>query len=106
MRRMTPRFSGDNIDANLKLVEALQAIAQTRGVTVAQVAIAWVMAQGKDIVPVVGSRRRDQLAEALGSLKLTLTAEDLAGIERCVPKGAAAGDRYAAPQMAQLDSEK
>ena len=105
MRRMTPRFSGDNLDANLQLVEALQAIASTRSASVAQVAIAWVMAQGQDIVPVVGSRRRDQLAEALGSLALTLSAEDLAAIERTVPKGAAAGARYAPALMATLDSE-
>ena len=105
MRRLTPRFSGDNLDTNLKLVEALEQVAKARGASVAQVAIAWVSAQGSDIVPVVGSRRLSQLAEALGSLALTLTPEDLAAIERTVPKGAAAGDRYAAAQMAQLDSE-
>jgi aryl-alcohol dehydrogenase-like predicted oxidoreductase len=105
MRRHTPRFSGENLDANLKLVEALEQVAKARGVSVAQVAIAWVSAQGSDIVPVVGSRKRAQLTEALGSLALTLSPEDLAAIERTVPKGAAAGDRYAAAQMAQLDSE-
>ena len=106
IRRMTPRFSGDNVDANLRLVEALHGIAQTKGATVAQVAIAWVRAQGRDIVPVVGARRRDRLAEALGSLDFTLSLSDLALIERAVPKGAAAGERYAPMQMAQLDSEK
>jgi pyridoxine 4-dehydrogenase len=106
MRRMTPRFSDANIDANLQLVEALRSIAQARGVTVAQIAIAWVMAQGREIVPVIGARSRQRLAEALASLDITLTPEDLAAIERAVPRGAAAGDRYAPMQMAQLDSEK
>jgi pyridoxine 4-dehydrogenase len=106
MRRMTPRFSENNIDANLQLVEALRSIAQARGVTVAQIAIAWVMAQGSEIVPVIGARSRQRLAEALVSLDVTLSPEDLAAIERAVPCGAAAGDRYAPMQMAQLDSEK
>lgn len=106
MRRMTPRFSENNIDANLQLVEALRSIAQARGVTVAQIAIAWVMAQGSEIVPVIGARSRQRLAEALASLDVPLSPEDLAAIERAVPRGAAAGDRYAPMQMAQLDSEK
>ena len=106
IRLMTPRFSSDNVDANLRLVDALQGVAQTKGATVAQVAIAWVMAQGSDIIPVIGAKRRDRLDEALGSLDLTLNAEDLALIERAVPKGAAAGDRYAPMQMMSLDSEK
>jgi aryl-alcohol dehydrogenase-like predicted oxidoreductase len=74
-------------------------------VSVAQIAIAWVAAQGEDIVPLVGARRRDRLAEALGALDVTLTAEDLVAIEAAVPKDAAAGTRYAAAQMAHLDSE-
>jgi aryl-alcohol dehydrogenase-like predicted oxidoreductase len=106
IRLHTPRFSGDNVDANLRLVEALQGIAQAKGATVAQVAIAWVIAQGADIIPVIGARRRDRLDEALGSLDLELNADDLALIERVVPKGAAAGDRYAPMQMSALDSEK
>jgi aryl-alcohol dehydrogenase-like predicted oxidoreductase len=75
------------------------------GATVAQIAIAWVAAQGEDIVPLVGARRRDRLAEAL-ALAVTLTRDDLAAIEQAIPKGAAAGERYAAPQMAMLDSER
>ena len=71
-----------------------------------QIAIAWVVAQGKDILPLVGARRRDRLAEALGALDVTLSAADLAAITAAVPKDAAAGDRYAAPQMASLDSER
>ena len=74
-------------------------------VTVAQIAIAWVAAQGDDIVPLIGARQRTRLDEALGASSVRLTADDLAAIERAVPKGAAAGDRYAAAQMATLDSE-
>jgi aryl-alcohol dehydrogenase-like predicted oxidoreductase len=105
-RAFSPRFQDDNIDRNLALVEALRTVADHKGVSVAQIAIAWVAAQGDDIVPLVGARRRDRLAEALGALDVTLTAQDLAAIERAVPKGAAAGDRYPAAQMAHLDSEK
>jgi aryl-alcohol dehydrogenase-like predicted oxidoreductase len=105
-RAHSPRFQEGNVDANLKLVEELRAIAESRGATVAQVAIAWVAAQGEHIVPVVGSRTREQLREALGAARLTLDAEDLAAIERAVPKGAAQGERYAHAQMAHLDSER
>ncbi|SFQ71489.1 Predicted oxidoreductase [Variovorax sp. OK605] len=104
-RMHTPRFQGENADRNLALVEALRHIADAKGVTVAQIAIAWVAAQGDDIVPLVGARQRSRLAEALGALNVTLGADDLAAIERAVPKGAAAGERYAAAQMASLDSE-
>ena len=105
-RAHSPRFQGENLAVNLALVEALRAVAQARGVTVAQIAIAWVMAQGEDIVPLIGARRPERLAEALGALDLALTPQDLAAIEAAAPKGAAAGDRYAAAQMAMLDSER
>lgn len=105
-RAHSPRFQDENVDRNLALVEALRTVAQGRGVTVAQAAIAWVAAQGADIVPLVGSRRPDQLAEAIGTLDTTLSSQDLAAIERAVPKGAAAGPRYAEAQMAMLDSER
>ena len=105
-RSATPRFQGENVDRNLALVEALRAVAAQQGTSVAQLAIAWVAAQGRDIVPLVGARRRDRLAEALGALDMVLTAEDLARIEAAVPKGAAAGARYAAAQMEHLDSEQ
>lgn len=105
-RRFSPRFQDGNVEKNLVLVEALRAIAQQRGVSVAQIAIAWVAAQGEDIVPLIGARRRDRLDEALGALDVVLTAHDLLAIERVVPKGAAAGTRYPAPQMAHLDSER
>lgn len=104
-RTISPRFQGDNVEHNLALVDALRNIAESKGVSVAQIAIAWVAAQGDDIVPLVGARRRDRLTEALGALDLTLSGDDLAAIERAVPKGAAAGERYAAAQMAHLDSE-
>jgi aryl-alcohol dehydrogenase-like predicted oxidoreductase len=104
-RAHSPRFQGDNVDANLALVEALRTIAQAKGVSVAQIAIAWVAAQGDDIVPLVGARTRVRLTESLGALDVTLSADDLAAIERSVPKGAAAGTRYAEAQMAHLDSE-
>jgi aryl-alcohol dehydrogenase-like predicted oxidoreductase len=105
-RSHSPRFQDGNVERNLALVEALRAVAEAKGVTVAQIAIAWVAAQGRDIVPLVGARRRDRLAEALGALDVVLTADDLARIEQAVPKGAAAGDRYAPHGMASLDSEK
>ncbi|WP_026869029.1 aldo/keto reductase [Inquilinus limosus] len=105
-RSHSPRFQEGNVERNLALVGALRAIAEAKGVTVAQIAIAWVAAQGRDIVPLVGSRRRDQLAEALGALDVVLTPDDLARIEQAVPKGAAAGDRYPAHGMASLDSER
>jgi len=101
-----PRFQGDNADTNLALVEALRIIANVKGTSVAQLAIAWVAAQGTDIIPLVGARRREQLNEAMGALEVTLTPADMAAIEQAVPKGAAAGDRYAAAQMAMLDSER
>ena len=105
-RHHSPQFSGENVDHNLALVEALRAIAAARGASVAQVAIAWVLARGSDIVPLVGSRRRDQLDEALGALDIDLSDGDMSEIEKAVPRDAAAGDRYAAAQMAHLDSEK
>ena len=105
-RAHSPRFRGANVDANLALVEALRGVADAMDVSVAQVAIAWVAAQGKDILPVVGARRRDQLTEALASLGLALSAKDLATIEAAVPPDAAAGTRYPEAAMADLDSER
>jgi len=105
-RSFSPRFQGENLKHNLALVDALRAIADSRGATVAQVAIAWVLAQGEDIVALVGARRRDRLHEALGARDLTLGADDLAAIEGAVPAGAAAGNRYPEPAMAALDSER
>ena len=105
-RSVSPRFSGDNLDHNLALVERLRQMATELGISVAQVAIAWVAAQGDDIVPLVGARTRQRLAESLGAVDVELTDEQLAAIESAVPKGAAVGDRYDAAQMAMLDSER
>jgi pyridoxine 4-dehydrogenase len=105
-RQMGPRFQGENLDTNLALVERIRAIADELGVSVAQIAIAWVLAQGSDIVPLVGARRRDRLTEALGALDVTLTPAHLAALAKAIPAGAAAGARYPDAQMAHLDSEK
>jgi pyridoxine 4-dehydrogenase len=105
-RQMGPRFQGANLDANLALVESLRTIAADLGASVAQVAIAWVAAQGRDIVPVVGARRRDRLTEALGALDVKLTPAHLADLAEAFPPGAAAGARYPESQLAHMDSEK
>jgi aryl-alcohol dehydrogenase-like predicted oxidoreductase len=106
IRTRHPRFRPENLDRNLDLVEALREVADGKGATVAQVAIAWVLSRGDDIVPLVGARRRDRLTEALGALDLDLATDDLQAIERAVPPGSAAGDRYDERQMAMLDSER
>ncbi len=105
-RGFMPRFQGDNLRHNLALVEAMRGLAEARGVTVAQIAIAWVLAQGEDIITLIGARTRPRLAEALGALDVVLTPWDLAALEAAVPLGAALGDRYPALQMAHLDSEQ
>ena len=105
-RAHSPRFQGDNLRHNLTLVEALRKIAEQKGVSVAQIAIAWALARGEDIVPLVGARTRERLAESLGALDVVLDGEDLAAIEAAVPSGAAAGERYAPAAMAHLDSER
>ena len=105
LRNYLPRFSGDNLECNLKLVEALRAIAGEKGTTVAQLAIAWLMAKGDDIIPLIGARTRERLTESLGALKVALTREDLARIEMACPAGGAAGERYPAQVLAHMDSE-
>ncbi len=104
-RARGPRFTGRNLDTNLALVDALRAVADAKRVTVAQIAIAWALGRGADIVPLVGARRRDRLAESLGAVDVTLTADDLTRIEQAVPLGAAAGERYDAHSLQSLDSE-
>src|SRR6201993_2127501 len=91
-RGRSPRFSGDNLDANLALVEKLRAIAQDVGASPAQVAIAWVAAQGTDIVPLVGARRRNRPPEALGALDVKLAPKHLAALNTAFPPGVAAGN--------------
>ena len=106
IRAYLPRFGGANLERNLALVEALRTLAREKETTVAALATAWVLSRGEDIVPLVGARRRDRLAESLCAHGVRLTAPDLARIEDAVPKGAAAGDRYPTPLMAHLDSER
>ena len=109
-RSHDPRFTSDNVDRNLALVEQLRQVADQLGAPVAQVVIAWVAAQGPrhgvGIVPVVGPRTRQRLAESLGAAEVHLADSQLVAIETAVPKGAAAGERYPAAQMAMLDSER
>lgn len=105
-RSRSPRFSGDNLAHNLSLLDALRAIADSKQATVAQIAIAWVMSRGSDIVPLVGARRRDRLAESLGASNVELSADDLARIEIALPADAIAGERYAPVMMEHLDSEQ
>jgi len=101
-RAFSPRFTSGNVEHNLALVEALRRVAEVKGCTVAQLAIAWVAAQGEDIVPLAGARTRERLAEALPAMELNLTADDLAEIEKAVPPGAARGDRYPSAFMSGL----
>lgn len=105
-RKHAPRFSRDNLEKNLALVGSLEAIAGRRSASIAQVAIAWVLSRGPDVVPLVGARTRQRLAEALGATDVKLTPDDLDEIERVMPRGAAAGERYPAPVLAQMDSER
>jgi len=106
IRAHMPRFRLENLERNHALVDALRPIAEAKGATVAQMAIAWMLARGEDIVPLVGTTKRDRLAEAIDALQLELTEDDVAAIERAAPPGAAAGDRYDERQMAMLDSER
>jgi aryl-alcohol dehydrogenase-like predicted oxidoreductase len=106
LRSGLPRFTGENLEHNLNIVESLRRIAVEKGATVAQLAIAWVLARGADIVPLVGARRRDRLTDAMGAVDLRLTPDDLARLETAVPANAAAGTRYDARQMQMLDSER
>jgi aryl-alcohol dehydrogenase-like predicted oxidoreductase len=105
-RAYSPRFAGENLDKNLELAQRLAVLADERGVTPAQLAIAWVLARGDDIVPLVGARTVARLNESLGALDLILTQKDLTEIEAAIPPGAIAGTRYAEAQMTMLDSER
>jgi aryl-alcohol dehydrogenase-like predicted oxidoreductase len=105
-RASAPRFTGENLERNLGLVEALRAVAAEKEATVAQLAIAWVFSRGEDVVPLVGARTRERLAESLGAVDVDLTHDDLARIEEAVPVDVIAGERYHAEQMAILDSER
>jgi pyridoxine 4-dehydrogenase len=105
-RGRSPRFQGENLARNLELVDSLRAIAGDLGATPAQVAIAWVAAQGNDIVPLIGARRRERLTEALGALDVKLTNAHLAALAKAFPPGVASGNRYPDAQLVHMDSEK
>ncbi len=98
-RRNSPRFLGENFGKNVLLVEKINEIASEKGCAASQLALAWVLAQGSDIVPIPGTKRRKYLEENLGALDVMLTAEDLARIDRVIPPGAASGERYAPHAM-------
>ncbi len=102
-RRQSPRFQGDNFARNLALVDAVTAMASAKGITPGQLALAWVLAQGQDLVPIPGTKRLAYLEENLGALQVQLGADDLARIDAIFPPDAAAGPRYAAAAMATLD---
>jgi aryl-alcohol dehydrogenase-like predicted oxidoreductase len=101
-RRTGPRFQGENFARNLDLVREIEAMAREKGCTPAQLALAWVLAQGDDVVPIPGTKRRKYLEENVGALAVRLAPEDLARIDRVIPPGVAAGTRYPAPHMQAL----
>ncbi|MEM9801972.1 MAG: aldo/keto reductase [Planctomycetota bacterium] len=105
-RAILPRFQPGQVERNLELVERLREVAEAKGATVAQVAIAWVLGRDRGIVPLVGARRRDRLEESLGALRVELSPSDLDAIEAAIPAHEVAGDRYPGDQMAMLDSER
>jgi len=102
-RRNAPRFQGDNFAKNLELVEQVKAIASEKGITAGQLALAWLLSQGDDIVPIPGTKRRTYLQENVGAATVTLTADDLSRINAVAPQGVAAGDRYPAQSMSSID---
>jgi aryl-alcohol dehydrogenase-like predicted oxidoreductase len=102
-RREIPRFQGDNFTANLALVKKIAALSEKRGATPAQLGLAWVLAQGDDVVPIPGTRRRTHLEQNVKAVDLKLTPEDLAAIDEIMPRGAAAGDRYDAGAMSRVN---
>jgi len=103
-RRDMPRFQGENFDANIRMVEALRGIAKRRGVTPAQLALAWVLAQGDDIVPIPGTKRRKYLEENIAAVDIALSAAELQEISAAFPVGATAGTRYPAPHMPRVNA--
>jgi aryl-alcohol dehydrogenase-like predicted oxidoreductase len=105
-RARLPRFSGDNLARNQQLVAGLREIASGKGITQAQLAVAWVLARSNSVIPVIGARKRTQLAESLAALEVKLTPDEIAAIEASVPPNAVAGTRYDEHQMKVLDSER
>jgi aryl-alcohol dehydrogenase-like predicted oxidoreductase len=105
-RSSLPRFRGENLARNQRLVDQLRKIASEKGMTPSQLAIAWVLAKGSSIVPVIGARKRTQLTEAFGALQFELSEDDIARLEEAIPSAAVAGTRYDEHQMKMLDSER
>ncbi|TDU87454.1 aryl-alcohol dehydrogenase-like predicted oxidoreductase [Kribbella voronezhensis] len=103
MRRGLPRFSGENFQRNLDLVEKVRSLAAAKGVTAGQLALAWLLAQGNDIAPIPGTKRRKYLAENLGAIDVTLSAEELAALDEAFPPDAVAGDRYSEAAMKAVE---
>jgi aryl-alcohol dehydrogenase-like predicted oxidoreductase len=103
-RRSNPRFVGDALDANLALVEQVRAIADRKGITAGQLALAWVLAQGNDVVPIPGTKRVSYLEQNLAAAAVQLTAEDLTELAQAIPADAIVGDRY--PDMSSIDANK
>jgi aryl-alcohol dehydrogenase-like predicted oxidoreductase len=101
-RRRSPRFQGENFARNLELVRRIEGIAQERRCTASQLALAWVLAQGEDVVPIFGTKRRTYLAENLDALAIDLDAADLRRLEEAAPPGVAAGDRYPASTIREV----
>jgi aryl-alcohol dehydrogenase-like predicted oxidoreductase len=102
-RRFHPRFTGENFEKNIALVREVEAMAREKGCTTAQLALAWVLAKGDDIVPIPGTKRRQYLDDNIGALEVRLTDEDLQRLDQILPPGAAAGDRYAPQSMTTID---
>ena len=106
IRAHFPRFQGENLQRNQHLISRLREIAGQKGINVAQLALAWVLCKEKEIIPLVGARHRQQLKDALETLRISLSPDEIAAIERAIPADSVAGDRYGAEQMAVLDSER
>jgi aryl-alcohol dehydrogenase-like predicted oxidoreductase len=101
-RRGSPRFQGENFGKNLELVRRIEGLAKEKGHTASQLALAWVLSRGEDVVPIFGTKRRKYLIDNLKALDIRLGPEDLRRIEEVAPKGAVAGDRYPAPMMSYI----
>jgi aryl-alcohol dehydrogenase-like predicted oxidoreductase len=106
IRAHFPRFQGENLERNRQLISRLEEVARATGLSVAQLAVAWVLSKGRDIIPLIGTKRPEQLAEAIAALPRTLSPQEILSIEQAVPGGSAAGDRYGPEQMGALDSER
>lgn len=102
-RRNSPRFQGENFTKNLELVERVRAIAARKEITAGQLALAWVLAQGNDIVPIPGTKRRKYLEENIAATTVSISESELAEIDAALPKGVASGDRYPAAMMGLLN---